>query len=79
MDFEISLWESFDKPNAQIKNPKILLIFVEKFVHNTVINCIFRLNQKNFNSFFFTHRFFKGFYDLYIPAIKSWLDRKSVV
>ena len=37
------------------------MILVEKFVHNTVINCIFCLNQKNFNSFFYTHWFIKGF------------------
>ncbi len=48
--------EGFAKPDTQIKKFKICLLFVGKFVHNTIIDCISRLNQTNFNSCFFTHR-----------------------
>ena len=48
--------KDFAKPDTQIKKFKIRPLFVGKFVHNTIIDCISRLNQPNFNSFFFTHR-----------------------
>jgi hypothetical protein len=51
--------EPFDKPIAQIKKFKIPLLYVGKFVHSVAINRFSRLNQVNFNSFFFTHKIYQ--------------------
>ena len=48
------LQETCAKPIAQINKFKIRLLFVGKIIHSCAINCISRLNQTNFNSFFFT-------------------------
>ena len=53
------LCEPFEKPTAQIKKFKILLLFVGKFANSGAINCISRLNQANFISFFSTHKVYQ--------------------
>ena len=51
--------EPFEKPDTQIKKATISLLFVGKLVHKTIIDFIFRLNQKNSICFFFRHRVYQ--------------------
>ena len=51
-------------------------LFVGKFVHNTIIDCITRLNQTNINSFFFTHRVLQSLLVIQ-QTIRHFLWRKE--
>jgi aminopeptidase N len=64
--------EPFKKPIAQIKKFNISLLFVGKFGHSVAINCISRLNQENFNSFFFTHKVYQRVLILFLISLFSF-------
>jgi hypothetical protein len=53
--------EPFEKPIAQIKKFKIPFASrrIGKLAHSPAIGCVFRLNQTNFKSFFFTREVYQ--------------------
>ena len=65
------LIEPFEKPVAQIKKFKIRFASwrIGKLAHSPAIGYVFRLNQTNFKSFFFTHKIYQRVLIIYVCVL----------